>query len=455
MTAGPVRDETREKGMGRAGPAIAAEDFGLMDRRRHTLLIVDDEPDVLDSLRHLFHRHYVVRTATSAREALELLQVERDNIHLILSDQRMPGMTGDEFLARSREIAPDAIRLLFTGYADIQAVSNAINKGGIFRYILKPWDAADLENTLRQAAEQYELLAERRRLLKELQEANAQLIHANTQLEEADQLKTAFLEVASHELNTPITIVQGLAELLQFMEPNRSVAEQEILRQLTDGTRQLARLVANMLKLQAAGDYRNALQTEPTDLAGLLRQAIGRVQPFLSARRMTVQDEIADNLGQFEVDFDKLTDAFLNLLTNAIKFTPDAGRITVAASLVAPDEAEIVVADQGIGLEPRALARLFSPFFTEFDPRHHSSGEYEFGRRGLGLGLYLVKTFVELHGGRVAATSAPGEGTRVTIRLPRYPLRSAEGRLQYESVDSRPGSPPDDPKGVAVDPGVS
>jgi signal transduction histidine kinase len=402
-----------------------------MDRRRHTLLIVDDEPDVLDSLRHLFHRHYVVRTATSARDALELLQKDPAGVHLILSDQRMPGMTGDEFLARARELAPEAIRLLFTGYADIQAVSNAINRGGIFRYILKPWDAAELESILRQAAEQYDLLAERRRLLKELQEANTQLVHANVQLAEADQLKTAFLEVASHELNTPITIVQGLAELLQLMNPERPGAEKEILRQLTDSTRQLAKLVANMLKLQAAGDYRNALQTEPTDLAGLLRAAVGRVQPFLSARQMTVQDEIAGDLGRFEVDADKLSDVFLNVLTNAIKFSPDRGQITVAARLAGPDEAEIEVADRGIGLEPRALARLFSPFFTEFDPRHHSSGEYEFGRRGLGLGLYLVKTFVELHGGHVAAASAPGEGTRVTIRLPRNPLRPAAGAVQY------------------------
>lgn len=422
-----------------------------MDRRRHTLLIVDDEPDVLDSLRHLFHRSYNVRTANSAREGLELLQRERDAVHLILSDQRMPGMTGDEFLARSREIVPDAIRLLFTGYADIQAVSNAINNGGIFRYILKPWEASDLELVLQQAAGQYELIAERRRLLKELRETNTQLTEANAQLAEADQLKTAFLEVASHELNTPITIVQGLAELLQYMNPDRPEGEKEILRQLTDGTKQLAKLVGNMLKLQAAGDFHNALQTETVDLADLLRRIVAKVQPFLDVRKLTIQDEIADDLGGFELDVDKLSDVFLNLLTNAIKFTPNSGRITLAAKLVAPDEAEICVADSGIGLEPRALGRLFSPFFTEFDPRYHSSGDYEFGRRGLGLGLYLVKTFVELHGGRVAATSELGEGTRVTIRLPRNPLRSADRPLQYEGEDASPESRDDT---VAADPGV-
>ena len=119
-------------------------------------------------------------------------------------------MTGDEFLARAREIEPDAVRMLFTGYADIQAVTNAINRGEIYRYILKPWDSNELELMIRQAAEQYELLADRRRLVAELRETNEQLKHANRDLAEADQLKTAFLEVASHEFNTPITIVQGL-----------------------------------------------------------------------------------------------------------------------------------------------------------------------------------------------------------------------------------------------------
>src|SRR3954447_1157086 len=91
----------------------------VMQGRRQTLLIVDDEPDVLDSLRHLFHRAYRVLTADGGHAALELLG--REDVHVILSDQRMPGMTGDAFLAQARAARPDAVRMLFTGYADIQA----------------------------------------------------------------------------------------------------------------------------------------------------------------------------------------------------------------------------------------------------------------------------------------------------------------------------------------------
>src|SRR3954469_2982601 len=136
---------------------------GAGPSRKHSLLIVDDEVDVLESLRHLFHRTYKVLTASGGDQAVEILK--NHEVHLILSDQRMPGMSGDVFLGHARKIQPDAIRMLFTGYADIQAVINAVNEGNIFRYILKPWDAAELEGILRQGADRYDLLAERKRLI--------------------------------------------------------------------------------------------------------------------------------------------------------------------------------------------------------------------------------------------------------------------------------------------------
>lgn len=402
----------------------------MTDSRRHTLLIVDDEPDVLDSLRYLFHRRYRVLTSTRAEDGLQILKDEP--VHLILSDQRMPGMTGDEFLARAREIEPDAIRMLFTGYADIQAVTNAINRGEIYRYILKPWDSNELELMIRQAAEQYELLADRRRLVNELRETNEQLKTANRDLAEADQLKTAFLEVASHEFNTPITIVQGLSELLQMTDPNRSNQERELLRQICEGTKQLGRLVANTLKLMGSGDFKKRLHLEEVDLAELIRSACSQVAPFVEERKLQFEQDVAPDLGVFELDADKIRTALLNLLTNAIKFTPDKGQIGLNAHLTEPDWVEIRIYDRGIGLDARSRNRLFSPFFTEFDPKHHSTGEYGFQKRGIGLGLYLVKTFVELHGGSVEARSEKDQGTEVVVRLPRHPSPTASAAVQWD-----------------------
>lgn len=389
-----------------------------MEPRRHRFLIVDDEADVLDSLRHLFHRRYQVVTARSGEEALEVL--EREDVQIILSDQRMPGMTGDEFLRRARERQPQAVRLLFTGYADIQAIIDAVNRGGIFRYLHKPWDPVELEALVAQAAEQYELLAERRRLVGELTAANEQLSRANQELSEALELKSAFLEVASHELNTPITIIQGLSDLLRLMDPDRAEPDREIIGQITESARQLGKLVSNMLQLLRSDDFRRPVRLEPVLLADLLREVAEQVRPFVRTRRLEFAVDVAGDLGAFDIDAPKIRDAVLNLLTNAIKFTPDGGQIALQARLDAPDEAAIVVEDRGIGLDPRALNRLFEPFFTQFDPSRHSSGGMAFGKRGMGLGLYLVKKFVELHGGTVAAESAVGEGTRITIRLPRH-----------------------------------
>jgi signal transduction histidine kinase len=386
--------------------------------RRHTLLVVDDEVDVLESLRHLFHRSYRVITANSGDEAIAILN--KTEVQIILSDQRMPGMSGDVFLSHARRLQPEAIRILFTGYADIQAVINAVNEGSIFRYILKPWDAEDLEGVIAQAAERYDLLAERRRLMAELQAANAQLTKANQVLAEAGQLKSSFIEVASHEFNTPITLVLGLSELLRLVNPNRPEQEQTIVSQIASGSKQLAKLVTNTLTLMRADDFRRTLQRAPVDLTDLLHKIVGKIEPFLKAREIRLVEAIEPDLGIFHVDADKIDASVVNLLTNAIKFTPDRNQLTLSARLV--DErttAEIVVADTGIGIDARSLNHLFQPFFTEFDASRHSSGDFGFNKRGLGLGLSIVKQFVEMHGGSVSAESEPGVGTRVTIRLPR------------------------------------
>jgi signal transduction histidine kinase len=403
-----------------------------MDHKRHTLLIVDDEPDVLDSLRHQFHRGYRVLTCTSGKEGIEVLQ--NVGADVILSDQRMPGMSGDQFLRQARELKPDAIRMLFTGYADIQAVISAVNEGHIFRYILKPWDSAELDGIIRQGVEQYDLLAERRRLITELQAANTQLVAANEELALAGKLKTAFIEVASHEFNTPITLVLGLTELLRLSSDARPDQELEILRQIMTSGRQLARLVTNMLTLMRAEDFRKTLKTVPVNLVELIQKVIEQVRPFLDVRQLRLETELDDEMGTFELDADKISAVLINLITNAIKFTPDGGMIELVAR-PAPDQGvEVLVQDRGVGLDPEAVRHLFQPFFTQLDPSRHSSGDFGFNKRGLGLGLSIAKSFVEMHGGTIAAMSRDGGGTRVMVRLPR---RACEGERPPGEIAQR------------------
>src|SRR3954468_2123283 len=116
---------------------------------RHTILVVDDEPDVVKSVQDLLRFDYRVLGATRAEDGLQIM--DREEVHVVMSDQRMPDMTGVEFLNRLRERYPDTTRLLFTGYADIKAVIEAINEGNVYRYITKPWDPDELQTVIREA----------------------------------------------------------------------------------------------------------------------------------------------------------------------------------------------------------------------------------------------------------------------------------------------------------------
>lgn len=135
--------------------------------KKHSLLLVDDEPEILYSLKGLLRREFDVYTAEGGKQALDILA--QRPIHVVMTDQRMPEMTGVELMGRVQTEHPEAIRIIFTGYADIKAVVEAINHGGLYRYITKPWDPDDLVQTLHQAAATYDEMVERRRLLRDVQ----------------------------------------------------------------------------------------------------------------------------------------------------------------------------------------------------------------------------------------------------------------------------------------------
>ena len=148
---------------------------------KHTLLVVDDEPDVCDSVHDLLRREFKVLKARSAAEGSQLMQ---DNeVHIIMTDQRMPQITGVELLTRVRRGHPQAVRMLFTGYADLESVIAAINQGHIFQFLKKPWKPEELEAAVREAAEEYERLVERAEQVQWLRTEVDQLHNRITALE--------------------------------------------------------------------------------------------------------------------------------------------------------------------------------------------------------------------------------------------------------------------------------
>jgi signal transduction histidine kinase len=382
---------------------------------RHTILVVDDEPDVVESVQNLLRLQYRVLGATAAREGIEKMQ--QQEVHIIMTDQRMPEMTGVELLRHIRGEHPDCIRLLITGYADIRAVVDAINQGNVYRYITKPWDPDELQTIIRQAVEHYELLAGRKRLLAELQVKNQELEKANQQLREADELKAAFIKVASHELRTPLTILLGLSDLA-VSQPGLEVPLKDWLGRSRNAAKRLQQLIDQVVKMLQAGRYDRPLERSPVDLTELLREAADDVRPFVDQRHLHLDLDLPPDLGRVSVESSKIRDVIAHLLSNAIKFTPDGGRIGLAARRLPEGGATITVSDSGVGIDKRSLERIFQPFFTSFDVSRHSSGQFEFGRRGLGLGLSVVDAFLKLHGGKVEVQSEPGRGSTFTVTLP-------------------------------------
>ena len=383
--------------------------------RRHTILVVDDEPDVVKSVQDLLRLDYRVLGATRADEAIRVMN-EQD-VHVVMSDQRMPGMTGVEFLSHVRDNHPDAIRLLITGYADIKAVIDAINTGSVYRYIAKPWDPDELQAIIREAAERYDLVAERKRLTEELKQKNEELETANAQLKQDDALKSAFIQVASHELRTPLTILMGLTKLAA-KAPGAPPQLSDWLRRIDNAAQRLQYLVGQLITMLSAGRFDATLEKKPEDLGQLLRTAAEDVRPFVELRHQNLSVEAPEDLGEFDIDAPKIRDSVNHLLLNAVKFTADGGSITLAARRTEDGAVEISVSDTGIGIESACLPRIFQPFFTGFDVSRHSSGTFEYCRQGLGLGLSVVKEFVELHGGTARVESEQGRGTTFTLRLP-------------------------------------
>jgi response regulator RpfG family c-di-GMP phosphodiesterase len=212
---------------------------------KHRLLLVDDEESITKALYRIFRKEgYEIHTASSGQEGLEVLKEVSKPFSLIISDQRMPGMTGAQFLEKAKKIFPNAIRILLTGYSDMDAIVDAINKGEIHRYLTKPWNDEDLLIQIRQALEQYELRAENRRLLALTRRKNIKLRELNEHLEEkvAERSreiieKNKELEETNKKLeDSLLNAIRLLSSLVETLNPELG----EHMRQVAPIAREIA-----------------------------------------------------------------------------------------------------------------------------------------------------------------------------------------------------------------------
>ncbi|NRD71841.1 response regulator [Shewanella sp. VB17] len=181
-----------------------------------TLLLLDDEQDILNALKRLLRKSYNVVAFTDGCEALTYL--EENHVDIIMSDMRMPNMDGADFLTKSQDIYPGAIRLLLTGYSDVDSTIKAINDGGIYTYIGKPWDNQDLQLTLSKVSDHYLLKKETKRLNEQVIKANKELAELNQSLEEKVNVRTEALQASKQKLHSALNIQKDLlCDVLDMM----------------------------------------------------------------------------------------------------------------------------------------------------------------------------------------------------------------------------------------------
>jgi signal transduction histidine kinase len=228
--------------------------------------------------------------------------------------------------------------------------------------------------------------------------------------DQLDRMKDEFVLTASHELRSPLTSVQGFAELLLLEREKLSPRQAETVEVILDNTRHLVRLLNDLLDLARSDAGRLTIRPEPTGAAGLIEDAVRTMRAQLDSRRQGLSLEIEAGLPQVEADRDRIRQVLVNLLTNAHEYCPEGAGIEVKARR-AGAEVEIDVIDDGPGIPAEQLEHIFERF-TRGD-----AGETQ-RVGGTGLGLAISKSLIELHGGTIAAESTPGQGSTFRIRLP-------------------------------------
>jgi two-component system OmpR family sensor kinase/two-component system sensor histidine kinase BaeS len=220
-----------------------------------------------------------------------------------------------------------------------------------------------------------------------------------------DQQRRAMLADLSHELRTPITVIQGNVEgILDGLYP----ADEARLRSIMEETQILSRLVDDLRTLALAESGSLQLRREPTDLAELIRDTAAGFEA--QAREKGIRLELVlDRMEEIQVDPLRIREVLVNLLSNAVRYTPAEGRMKVggAESIVGEERSVLVfVQDSGAGIDPADLSRIFERFYKSSD-----SG-------GMGLGLSIARYLVEAHGGKIWAESEPGKGTKISFSIP-------------------------------------
>jgi signal transduction histidine kinase len=408
------------------------------------LLVVDDEESIVLTISEVLRLEgYEVDVALSGGEAVSKLG--REGFDLILTDLHMEEGDGISVLEEVRRRAPLTITIVLTGYANVETAIAALRHGA-YDYLLKPCNIEEMKLTVQRGLEHRHLmLAERearanleqlnRELERRVERRTAELVRVNEELSEANRAKDVFLATLSHELRTPLTPVLGWVNLLRA---GGAAADASMLAQGLDAiernARLQARLVDDLLDISRIVSGKLRIEWEPVDLCSVVGSAVEAVRPEAEARGVALSAELPARPLVVRGAPVRLQQVVWNLLANAVKFTPDGGRVRVRAA-GAGGEARVEIEDTGIGIEPDFLPHVFDRF-----RQADGTTTRQFG--GLGLGLAIVRALTELHGGWVRAESeGAGRGSRFTFAVPYAAADEVAAGEEPEAPAPRTGLP--------------
>ncbi len=401
----------------------------LATEMKKKILIVDDNPINLRILAdYLEAFEYMVLVARDGRSGIEKAQYAQPD--LILLDVMMPDIDGFEtcrFLKADE--TTQAIPVIFmTALSETESKVEGFEAGAV-DYVTKPLQQREVLARIRTHLQLRELTENLERLVAQ---RTAELETAYRHLSRLDKAKSDFISIMSHELRTPLAVIDGYTQLL---EDNTAVANDEEAQFLVDniltGTQRMLRTMNDIFDVTRIDHDFLRPYREPLVMRDVMDEVYIKVTPALQKRNLSLVRIGIDTLPQIQADKVLLPKLFYHLIGNAIKYTPDGGQIRIVgqfreASKASPAHVEIMVEDNGIGIEPKHLELIFEKFYQTGQVNFHSSGTSTFKGGGPGLGLAIAKGIVQGHDGRIWAESSGYDeetypGSRFFVRLPVEP----------------------------------
>jgi len=387
----------------------------LYDYQRYAILYVDDEEKSLKNFVRAFEDQFRILTAPNARGGLALLEQHKDEIGLLMTDQRMPGEKGVWLLERARQLRPRIIRMLVTAYADMEAAVAAVNTGAIYKYITKPWDPPQLENTLKRGLEFFIVQRERDELLQE----KLSVLH---NMMVADRIVSLGLLAAglSHHIRNSLVAVKTFLDLAPAKLEEEKIElsglrNPDFWKEYYQNVQGQIEKINNLLKeLWTASERPVFSFADVVQPHSVIADVVAQLQPEFAGKNILLENNVTEALPAMNVDRPKFYRLFELLLKDESASLPPGSRVSISGRASGQpgdkQQVEIVVSDNGPGLPKEALRLVFDPFVVRSD----TPLEY-------GINLMACFFIVHHHGGRIDARSQEGQGTTFTLKLPVNP----------------------------------